>query len=310
MVRATGKQRVAGLSAVEIQGFRTLLHQLCGLALPDEKLYLLQQRLEPLVKRNGCRDLGDFLFRLTRGDSSQMREQVISAITTPETSFFRDEHPFTTLQLVVFPWLQTLIRARKEQAILSGRMLNQPVCRIWCAGVATGQEAYSLAMTFCEYIWNRNDPSLGAKDISILATDISTSALVRASAGRYTPEEVEKGVSPARLNRFFERDGDVWRVSSDVRHLIEFQKSNLIDSYSLLGPFDMVFCRNVMIYFDKEARDGIVNHLYDVMSPEGFLLLGSSETLLGHQARFTSSHHGKTILYRKLPVVRSLKQTA
>lgn len=268
---------------------RELIHHLCGLALPDDKLYLVEQRLEPLVVAHGCRDFEALAARLRGPDGEELREPLIEAITTNETSFFRDGHPFETLRSQILPWLVE----RKA----AGRKLG----RIWAAASSTGQEPYSMAMTLLDFLGEQGRAAgVFESDFSILATDISARVLEVARQARYSDREVQRGVPADVRERYFRREGDGWVVCERVRRLVTFRRLNLVQPLVGLGHFDVIFCRNVLIYFDDDTRRQIASRLHHLLSPGGLLVLGSVENLYGVSTRFESIHMGETIVFRKL----------
>jgi chemotaxis protein methyltransferase CheR len=283
------------LSLPVFQELRRLIHDLCGLALPDDKLYLVEQRLQPLVHSSGCANFEGFASRLRGPEGLHLREPLIEAITTNETSFFRDSHPFDTLRDHILPWLAERIvqgRARK-----SGWRAG----RIWSTAASTGQEPYSVAMILLEFVNSGRALGLRDCDFSILATDISSRVLATAREGRYSDREVQRGVPGDLLLRWFRRDGDDWIASDRLRRLVTFRRLNLVQPLVGLGQFDVIFCRNVLIYFDDDTRRQIADRLHQLLSPGGLLVLGSDENLYGVSTRFESLHLGETIVFRKRP---------
>jgi chemotaxis protein methyltransferase CheR len=284
------------LTLSAFQELRRLIHDLCGLALPDDKLYLVEQRLQPLAVANSCRDFEAFAARLRGPDGSRLREPLIEAITTNETSFFRDGHPFETFRSHILPWLaDRMLQSRK----LGPRLAGLPLGRIWSAAASTGQEPYSLAITLLDFLASGRAPGIVESDFAILATDISARVLATAREARYRDREVKRGVPSELLERYFRREGDSWVAREQVRRLVTFRRLNLVHPLIGLGQFDVIFCRNVLIYFDDDTRRQIADRLHQLLSPGGLLVLGSVENLYGVSSRFESVHMGETIVFAK-----------
>jgi chemotaxis protein methyltransferase CheR len=260
---------------------------LCGLALSSEKTYLVHHRLGPVVKRFRLRSYEELCDRLAAPPPSPLHEQVVEAITTHETSFFRDGHPFEALAQVLLP--EMLEAARRRRLALGVR----PFARIWCAGASTGQEAYSVALLLKERAGNE------AADCAILATDISAPLIAEARAGVYSEREVLRAVPERLRTRYFEKHGARLQVCEAVRRLVEFRRGSLLDGVRELGLFDLILCRNVLMYFDEETRRRLCGHFGEMLRPGGVLLLGSAENLYGMDEGFVSERHGPTIFYRK-----------
>jgi chemotaxis protein methyltransferase CheR len=280
------------LSQSTFDELRRLIHRLCGLALAEDKRYLVQHRLEPVVRNSGCQDFDQFLGKLGGSEAVPWQEAIVEAITTQETSFFRDRHPFDALRQHVLPELVTAARTRQSGAAF-------PRIRLWCAGAATGQEAYSLAILLYEFATAQESASVRPEDFSILATDISTNALATAKAAEYHRWQIARGLSSAELQQFFEPRGDHWAVRPQIRKLVEFRRVNLMQPFSGLGRFDAIFCRNVLIYFDEPTRRRICEQFHAMLADDGWLILGSAENLYGISERFRSLTFAQTLMYRK-----------
>ncbi|HKI34146.1 MAG TPA: protein-glutamate O-methyltransferase CheR [Gemmataceae bacterium] len=264
---------------------RRLIQGLCGVTLSEDKAYLIRHRLEPVVRDCGLSGFEELARRLREPGGAALQDVVVEAITTGETAFFRDGHPFETFRRHVLPDL--LARRRRV--------------RLWCAGAATGQEAYSFAVIVAEFIEASGGRGVGEGTFSILATDVSARALAIARAGEYTRQETARGLSAAQLARHFERRGERWAVREPVRRLVEFHRANLVQPFSALGTFDAIFCRNVLIYFDDDTRRRVVAQMRAALADGGWLLLGSAETLYGIVDGFESVRLGDTLLYRRRP---------
>ena len=234
-----------------------------GLILTPDKAYLVESRLSPVTRRLGHSSLDALAEALRTGRSPTLELAVIEAMVTNETSFFRDKSPFERLKTAILP---KLIEARS-----SVKRLN-----IWCAAASTGQEPYSIAMVLKEM-----DAQLRGWRIDILGTDISPSVLEKARAGVYSQFEVQRGLPIHQLVRHFNQEGEVWRISADLRGSVRYRELNLLDEFAGLGHFDIVFCRNVLIYFDRETKSDILGRLAKTMVPDGYLMLGAAETIIG-----------------------------
>ena len=242
---------------------RKLLKERSGLVLAAEKQYLAESRLLPVARRHGMTTLGELVGRLKTAGTGALAVEVVEAMTTNETFFYRDKIPFEHL---CDPMIPALVAARaKEKRI-----------RIWCTAASTGQEPYSIAMAL---------RSLGAAlagfRVDITATDLSSDVIERAKAGIYSQFEVQRGLPIQQLVKFFSKVGDAWQIAPEIRGMVQFRTLNLLNDFSALGGFDLVFCRNVLIYFDQDTKIGVLNRLARQMPDDGFLVLGAAETVVG-----------------------------
>jgi chemotaxis protein methyltransferase CheR len=259
-----------------------LVHDLCGLVLDASKGYLVESRLSQIAEQAGCRSFAELAAKARDGRDRALRNAVIDAITTQETLFFRDGAPFEALRNRVLP---DLIDRRENTA-------NARRLRIWSAACSTGQEPYSIAITLRETL---PDPDLW--DVNILATDISNAAIRQASMGRFAVHEINRGMDPLKLNRYFDRDGEYWRAKGEVRAMVAFAHRNLLDPFFDLGPFDVIFCRNVAIYFDAETRKSLFLRLAERLTTDGCLFVGSSECLIDIGPQFVPHNHCRATYY-------------
>ncbi len=260
----------------------TIVKQLCGLALDDSKGYLVESRLSSIAKEAGCANYVDLCRKAVAGDR-QLRTKVIDAITTHETLFFRDNSPFSALQHRVIP---DLIDSKSGSA-MSRRL------RVWSAACSTGQEPYSVAMVLYELL-----PDIAKWNINILGTDISDSSIAQASRGRYSEYEIGRGMNPQMLKKYFVREPEGWRVSDPLRSLVRFDRRNLLERFDDLGPFDVIFCRNVAIYFDAPTRRSLFERLSQRLTPAGYLFVGASESLTDLGPRFAPKLHCRSVFYQ------------
>ncbi len=265
----------------EIPAVARLVNDLCGVVLDETKGYLIDSRLGSVAQEAGCTSFGE-LCRKARGNRT-LELKIVDAITTQETLFFRDNSPFEALKHKSIP--ETI--DAKAGTPFPRRL------RIWSAASSTGQEPYSIAMTLCELL-----PDVHSWDINILATDISDSAIMQASLGRYARHEVQRGMTPQMLSKYFQEEPDGWRVKEELRAMIRFDGRNLLKPLSGLGPFDIIFCRNVAIYFDTDVKRDLFNRLADRLTPGGYLFVGSSESLNNLDPRFVPQHHCRCVFYQ------------
>ncbi|MGH7179905.1 MAG: CheR family methyltransferase [Tepidisphaeraceae bacterium] len=278
------------LSQPTLRELTQLIHQWSGLVIGKNKAYLIRHRLEPVIRASGLGSFDELLNRLQARDHARLRESVIDAITTGETRFFRDPWFFDALLRHVLPECASRLKG-------SGRGRHQ--VRIWSAGSSTGQEAWSLAMIVREFL-DESDPSLHDAHFSILAGDISNEAIQTAKAGSYSRTEVDRGVSDARLRKYFTHRGDRWIVNDSLRKLVQFRRFNLLCLPRELGTFDLALCRNVMIYFDEPTRARVCQSLRRALHPGGWLGLGAAESFGGSDAGIQSVKFGRAVLYRAL----------
>jgi chemotaxis protein methyltransferase CheR len=240
-----------------------MLKERSGLMLTPDKVYLLESRLTPLARKRGLDTLDALVQKLRmRADQSLIRD-VTEAMTTNESFFFRDNTPFDLFKNHVLPAME---KARGGQKRL----------RIWCAAASTGQEPYSLAILLREN-WHK------WKDwrIEIVGTDICTQVLDKAKAGSYSQFEVQRGLPIQLLIKYFKQEGDIWRLSDDIRNMVTYRAFNLLDNFIGLGSFDVIYCRNVLIYFDQPTKSAVLNRMAKVLAKDGTLFLGAAETVLG-----------------------------
>ncbi len=257
---------------------QTQVYKESGIVLDETKLYLLESRLMPIVKKNELGSLNDLCALLKAVNGLPLRQQVVEAMTTNETLFFRDATVFEALQKTVLP---ELIEARKTVRILN----------FWSAAASSGQEAYSLAIMLVEM-------GLGAWKIRILGTDLNNQILDRARAGRYLQIEVNRGLPAKYLVKYFHRVGLEWQIKDELRRMVEFQPFDLRMSMRTLGPFDLIFCRNVLIYFDMETKRRILAELRGALYHQGLLLLGTAESTLNLDDQFARKLIGQAAFYQ------------
>jgi chemotaxis protein methyltransferase CheR len=251
------------MTEFEFDFLRTFLKARSGLALTPEKRYLIESRLGPVCRQFDLDSLATLVAALRGGRDPDLERAVIEAMTTNETFFFRDKSPFDLFRDVLLP--------RYLTARASVRRL-----RVWCAASSTGQEPYSLAMLLDEAA-----PRLAGWQVDILATDLSTEVIEKAKAGLYTQFEVQRGLPIQLLIKHFTQVADQWQISPKIRGMVNFRPINLIRDFGPLGTFDIIYCRNVLIYFDGPTKTDVLNRLSAALAPDGALLLGAAETVLG-----------------------------
>ncbi|MFT3710954.1 MAG: protein-glutamate O-methyltransferase CheR [Archangium sp.] len=265
--------------AATFEYFRNIVHRRAAIVLENGKEYLVETRLGPVAKSIGLASVDELVGKVRSDERSKLATQVIEALTTNETSFFRDHHPFEALKTKILPALAT---ARAS----TGRL------RIWCAAASTGQEPYSIAMTALTHPATRN------LKIEIQATDINTTVLARARAGVFKQLEVNRGLPAPMLAAWFDRRGMDWEIKPAVRSLVTFSELNLCDSFAQLGQCDLVFMRNVLIYFDLETKRQILTRVRRLMAPDAWLVLGGAETTLNLDDQFVPIRVGPAVIYQ------------
>jgi chemotaxis protein methyltransferase CheR len=241
---------------------RKLLKDRSGLILSADKQYLVESRLTPLVRKAGLASLADLVGKL-KANNERLTIDVVEAMTTNESFFYRDKVPFDHFREAIMP---SLLAARAKERRL----------RIWCAAASTGQEPYSLAMCLKEM-----KEKLAGWRIEIIGTDLSLEVLEKAKAGLYSQFEVQRGLPIQMLVKYFTQTGDTWQISPEIRAMVQYKPLNLLADFGHLGKFDVVFCRNVLIYFDQETKIGVLNRIAKMLEPDGFLVLGAAETVVG-----------------------------
>ncbi|WP_407176652.1 CheR family methyltransferase [Bradyrhizobium sp. STM 3562] len=250
------------MTPADYEFLRKLLKERSGLDLSADKQYLVESRLIPLARRAGLSDIPDLVVKM-RGGAEALIVNVVEAMTTNETFFFRDRIPFDHLRDTIVP------------ALLQSRAARKSI-RIWSAACSTGQEPYSIAMCLKEMAH-----LLSNWRIEIVATDLSQEVLEKARSGIYSQFEVQRGLPIQLLVKYFTQMGEMWQVNPDIRAMVQHRQLNLLQDFSHLGKFDAIFCRNVLIYFDQETKASIFERLLKVIEPDGMLMLGAAESVVG-----------------------------
>lgn len=268
------------ISDTEYQSFSLFLEKACGITLGENKQYLIASRLQKLMDNINVTNLGELVTKLQRGDT-QLRGKIVDAMTTNETLWFRDSHPYTILEKELFP------EASQHR--------NRPV-RIWSAACSSGQEPYSMSMVAQEY--KKSNPGSLARDVEIVATDISKTILEQARQACYDEMSLVRGISKERRDKYFTPQEKVWALNNDIKRRVRFTELNLMQSFATLGKFDIIFCRNVLIYFSAELKSDILNRMAKQLQPNGYLVLGSSESITGYTEAFKMVRSGGAVYYQ------------
>jgi chemotaxis protein methyltransferase CheR len=267
----------AGLLQENLRYLQQHVYRTSGIVLEDDKLYLFESRLSPLVRELGLKTLDELCGAIRQNHNTPLAQRVVEAMTTNETFFFRDPAQYEAIRGTLLPRLRTEKAATRR-------------LRFWSAACSAGQEAYSLAMLLLE-------EGFGAWDVQILGTDFSTQMVDRARAAEYQQIEVNRGLPAHLLVKYFRRCGLHWRLSDDVKCLTRFDTIDLRSRLRCYGPFDLVFCRNVLIYFDQPTKRSILQGLAGTLFREGWLLLGGSETMLGLEDVYARKTAGSIVYY-------------
>ncbi|MQM40259.1 Chemotaxis protein methyltransferase Cher2 [wastewater metagenome] len=268
------------MAAADYEAFRRFLEERSGIMLGENKQYLVTSRLAPLLRRHSLADLGALVQRLQSAGGQQLRTEVVDAMTTNETQWFRDIYPFRILADQLFPEFER--RGKRH-------------IRIWSAACSSGQEAYSVSMTLSEYqAKGRN------LDATIVGTDISTQIVGRAKAAEYSASEIRRGLSEERQRRYFDAvDQNTWRVRPEVTRRVSFRQHNLLEAYGTLGRFDLILCRNTLIYFSMPTRTDLIRRMGQALEPGGYLMVGASESLPRELTEFEMVRCHPGVVYRR-----------
>lgn len=276
---------MAPIGAEELRVLTQYIYSISGVALDSSKAYLVETRLRSMLQQYNCVSYMDLYHKARADRSGNMEKEIINAITTNETLFFRDSTPFDMFKHKILP---DLIDARSK------KYPGRPVpLRIWSAACSTGQEVYSIAIALRETLGN-----LSNYQISILGTDISDDAIAKASYGQYNKFEIERGLPQQTLQRYFTLMGDVWKIRDDIRAMAVFKKFNLMKPFMGLGKFDVVFCRNVAIYFTMADKKAVFEKISTVLEPDGAMIIGSTESLTGVTNAFEAKRYMRSVFYQ------------
>jgi len=267
------------VTPLDYEFLRKLLKERSGLDLSPDKQYLVESRLVPLARKVGLAGISDLVQRMKSGSAEALTSDVVEAMTTNETFFFRDKTPFDHLKDTMMP---ALLQARGARRSL----------RIWCAASSTGQEPYSIAMCLKEL-----GPAVAGWKVDIVATDLSQGVLEKSKAGIFSQFEVQRGLPIQLLVKYFTQVGDMWQLNPEIRSMVQHRQLNLLQDFAHLGTFDIIFCRNVLIYFDQDTKTAIFERLARVIEGDGFMVLGAAESVVGISDVF-KPHPERRGLYR------------
>jgi chemotaxis protein methyltransferase CheR len=272
------------LSEAEFSYVRDLVYRQAAIVLEKEKNYLVEARLSPLVRRHGFNSMSEMVGQMRSQPSNGLSWHVVEAMTTNETSFFRDIHPFELLKKNVLPEL-----IQRRAALLQ--------INFWCAAASSGQEIYTILMLLRE-----NFPQLQTWKINFIASDISKEMLERCREGCYSQLEVNRGLPAPLLIKYFQKIGTQWQIKDELRRMVDFHQLNLAQAWPALPPMDVIFMRNVLIYFDVQTKKDILARVRRVLKPDGYLFLGGAETTLNLDESFKRVQIDKTAYYQTGPV--------
>ncbi|MCX4190720.1 CheR family methyltransferase [Methylophaga sp. OBS3] len=270
------------ISQSDYEKFRLFLEQACGILLGDGKQYLIISRLTKLLRDEKIGSVSELLTAIQMGTPAHLRNSVIDAMTTNETSWFRDGSPYFILEKNMLAELEQTTKAP---------------CRIWSSACSSGQEPYTISMLITEYLRKNSGSKLSSSQI--VATDISTKMLTMARLGLYETNTLDRGLSLARKQQFFKAVGEQWEISQDVKQRVQFREQNLLQSYTGLGRFDVIFCRNVLIYFSAQRKSDILTRMAQALNPGGYLFLGASETISGYSDAFEIKRYPEGVVYQR-----------
>lgn len=259
-----------------------LIGKRTGIVLEPEKAYLIDARLAPIARQANFASIDAMVHALRAGGAPQLERSILDAMTTNETSFFRDAHPFEALRQEIVP---DLLLQRAQQRVLS----------IWSAACSTGQEAYTISMILREHF-----PQLASWNLQILGTDICRQVLDRAREAKYNQTEMNRGLPASLLVKYFERQGIHWTVRPELKSVVRFQELNLIEKFPPLPQFDVIFLRNVLIYFSMETKRAILTRMHSQLRPDGYLILGGAETTCGLDHLYKRVSLKQSYVFRKM----------
>lgn len=279
----------------ELSRLRKFIEEICGIAVAKGKEYLIESRLRDLLLQEGLSSFGELMKQAARAPAWKLKDKIAEAMTTNETLWFRDKHPFRILDRILLPEYARQAKKGERREV-----------RIWSAGCATGQEPYSIAITIHQFL--RRNPGVRKRMCSIMATDLSRQSLQTAQSGSYDPIAMERGMPSETGDRYFRRDGKYRVVNTEIRRMVEFREHNLQRGFHSLGLFDVVFCRHVLIYFSAKLKQDILKRLCKSLKPGGCLFLGATEPMVGYETDLRLRESEGGIYYQKPPLFYSLEE--
>lgn len=269
----------------DLQIWSSFIKNICGNHIDSSKAYLIENRLFPLMLETKSVSWLDLYSKVKADITGTLKRKVINAITTNETSFFRDSSPFELLQHKILPDLFDTCRKKHQN--------KEIPLRIWSAACSTGQELYSTAIIISELL-----EGIRQFDVRLLGTDISDKVIAKASYARYNQMEIERGMPQARLDKFFTKDGNLWKIRDEIRAMATFKLLNLLEPFYFPYKFDLIFCRNVAIYFSEEDKKKLYNRLADMLAKDGYLIIGSTESIGGLCPKLKSFRYIRSVYYQ------------
>lgn len=269
----------------EFAVMRQFIEQSCGISLVDQKAYLIESRLTHLLVETGSSTFTDLYHKAKSDTTNALRNKIVDAMTTNETLWFRDQTPFDFLRTELCKQFHREFSENKRQKL-----------RIWSAASSTGQEPYSIAMSILEFA--RLTPSFPLNAVEIIATDISPTALFLARAGRYDQIAISRGLNDEIRNRYFSQDAKTWKINDNVKSMVKLQKLNLQDPFTSLGLFDIIFCRNVAIYFSDAFKTDLFSRFSKSLTSGGYFFVGASESLSFYSTLFKMNTHNRLVYYQ------------
>lgn len=278
-------QAAAKIGIEEFRLIRDYIEKNCGIHLTNDKTYLVCSRLTTLMVESGCNTFVDLYHKAIADNTYKLRDKIVEGITTNETFWLRDNSPFVILDEEILRQYAREIKSGKRWKI-----------RIWCSACSTGQEPYSVAMTVLEFLRKQN--SLKPEHFEIVGTDISSTVLYLAMAGRYDSFAMARGLPEDLKNRYFKPDGNVWVIDNGVKRMVNFKKLNLQEDFSFLGRQDIIFCRNVLFYFSDEFKKDILRRIAGLLRPSGYLFLGASESIFNYTQEYEILRHTMGLYYK------------
>ncbi len=269
----------------EFKLLRDYIEEQCGISLGQDKQYLVETRLASLMIEEGCRNYSEFYHKARADRTLRLRDKVIDSMTTNETLWFRDRSPYLVMEEFLLKYFHDRIKKGAQSRV-----------RVWSAACSTGQEPYSIAMTVHEYARNHSD--FNPSSVEIIATDISPTVLETAKAGSYDAIAISRGLDEKMKARYFKKNGKAWIITDSVKSLVTFRKTNLQESFSNLGSLDIVFCRNVLIYFSESFKRDVLARIAQRLRPQGFLFLGASESMISYSVEYSMQRYNQALFYQ------------